>query len=388
MGRPTPRWCSFSLLRQSSVSDTTANGWDDRVPAIHFSGVAVRTMKTWRLAFAVALAWWSWSTVAVQAAEKPLEILRKQIEQAELFDFGKVRAEDAVEHTFEFHNSGVEMLEVKNVQLTPPLAVTRMSRQVQPGETASIVVRLGQPRKAGDFEGLIVVHFTKESSPNAFFRVRGRVVRPIDFEPLPAFFITTFKGESKQQSIEMTNYESEPLRSPKVESDSDRFTADVTTLEPGRRFRVTVTVKESAPAGKMSETIRLLTSHERQPVIQIPVNTQVRERVYTFPDSIVLGLIDTATLKRQPQAAAFLSQSVVVYQKDGTDFQIEAETDVPFLRLTTRQAHLKDRFEVQVDVSPDRLRAGQVKGSIRIRTNDPTFPRLEIPVTGQVNGDW
>ncbi len=326
--------------------------------------------------------------MAVQAAEKTLEILRKQIDQAAMFDFGKVRADDTVEHTFEFHNSGAEMLKVKNVQLTPPLAVTRMSRQVQPGETASIVVQLGQPRKAGDFEGLIVVHFTQENSPNAIFRVRGRVVRPIDFEPLPAFFITTFKGESKQQSIEMTNYESEALRSPKVEFDSDRFTADVTTLEPGRRFRVRVTVKESAPAGKMSETIRLLTSNERQPVIQIPVNTQVRERVYTFPDSIVLGLIDTATLKRQPQAAAFLSQSVVVYQKDGTDFQIEAETDVPFLRLTTRQGHLKDRFEVQVDVSPDRLRAGQVKGSIRIRTNDPTFPRLEIPVTGQVNGDW
>ncbi len=110
---------------------------------------------------------------------------------------------------------------------------------------------------------------------------------------------------------------------------------------------------------------------------------------YTWLNSCyVLGLIDTATFKSQPQQVAFLSQSVVVYQKDGTDFQIEVETDVPFLRLTTRQAHLKDRFEVQVDVSPDKLRAGQVKGSIRIRTNDPTFPRLEIPVTGQVNGDW
>jgi len=175
-------------------------------------------MKAWRLAVAVALAWWNWSAMAVQAAGERFEAIRQQIEQAEVFDFGRVRAEDAVERTFEFHNAGAEVLEVKTVQLTPPLAVTKLSRQVQPGETASIAVRLGQPRKAGDFDGLIVVHFTNENAPNAIFRVRGRVVRPIDFEPLPAFFITTFKGESKQQSIEMTNYESEPLRALKVES--------------------------------------------------------------------------------------------------------------------------------------------------------------------------
>lgn len=345
-------------------------------------------MTGWPLALVVALAWWSWPVVAVQAGEKGIETLRRQIEHAEIFDFGKVRAEDAVEHTFVFRNSGAEMLEVKNVQMTPPLAVTKMSQQVQPGETASVTVRLGQPRKAGDFEGLVVVQFTKDNSPTAIFRVRGRVVRPIDFDPLAAFFITTFKGESKQQSIEMTNYEGEPLQAVTVEYNSDRFAADVKTLEPGRRFRVTVTVKESAAAGKTSEKLRLLTSRERQPVIEIPVNVQVRDRVYTFPGSITLGLIDTATLKSRPQQAEFLSQLVMVYQKDGADFRIEVETDVPFLRLTTRQARLKDRFEVQVNVCPEKLRAGQVNGSIRIRTNDPVFPRLEIPVTGQVNGDW
>jgi hypothetical protein len=369
------------------VERTTRNGWDELVSQPFFFEDGRAAMKAWRLALAMALAW-NWSAMGVQAAETPVEVLQKQIERAELFDFGTVRAEDAVEHTFEFRNSGAETLEVENVQLTAPLTVTKMTRQVRPGERASIAVRLGQPRKPGDFEGLIVVHFRKENAPNVIFRVRGRVVLPIDFEPMAAFFITTFKGESKQQSIGVTNYASEPLQALTVEHDSDRFTVDVATLEPGRRFRLTVTVKDNAPAGKMREAIRLLTSNELLPVIRIPVNTQVRERVYTFPDSIVLGLIDTATLKRQPQAAAFLSQSLMVYQKDGTDFQIQAETDVPFLRLTARQAQLKDRFEVQIDVSPDKLRAGQVQGSIRFRTNDPAFPRLEIPVTGQVNGDW
>ncbi len=138
----------------------------------------------------------------------------------------------------------------------------------------------------------------------------------------------------------------------------------------------------------MTESIRLLTSDERQPVIQIPVNTQVRERVYTFPDSIALGLIDTASLRRKPEQAVDLTQSVTVYQRNGTNFQIAAETDLPFLRITKRQAQLKDRFEVVIEVIPEKLRAGSFNDSVRITTNDPEFPKLEIPVTGQVNADW
>ena len=85
---------------------------------------------------------------------------------------------------------------------------------------------------------------------------------------------------------------------------------------------------------------------------------------------------------------AYLSQSITVYQNDGKDFQITADTDIPFLRLTRRQAQLKDRFEVQVEVVPEKLKAGPFKGSLRIATNDPEFPKLEIPVSGQVNADW
>ncbi len=314
--------------------------------------------------------------------------VRKQVQQAEVFDFGKVRQEDSVEHTFQFRNPGTEVLELKSVQLTPPLAVTKMSRQIQPGENGSVTVQLGQPRKVGDFEGLIVVQFSKTDAPNIFFRVQGRVVSLIDFDPLPAFYITTFKGESKQQSIEVTNYGSEPLKSLKIEGDSPRFTTDLATLEPGRRYRLTVTVKDDAPPGKTAETIRLLTSNERQPLIQLPVNTQVRERVYTFPDSIVLGLIDTPALKVHPEQKAYLSQSITVYQKNGKDFQITADADIPFLRLTNHQAQLKDRFEVQVEVIPEKLKAGPCKGFLRIATNDSEFPKLEIPVSCQVNADW
>ena len=187
------------------------------------------------LTFACATA----SLLATQTEQERAAIIKKQIQQAEVFDFGKVRSDAPVEHTFQLRNSGLEPLEVKTVQLTPPLKVTGMRRLVKPGETTAITVSLGQPRTPGDFEGIIVVHFTKEDAADSFFRVQGRIVRSIDFEPMPAFFVTAFKGESKQQSVEITNYESEPLRILKVEHDNARFTTDLTTLETGRRYQLT-----------------------------------------------------------------------------------------------------------------------------------------------------
>src|SRR5512138_540025 len=86
---------------------------------------------------------------AAQTPEAQIAAVKQQIRQAPMFDFGKVRPDDPVEHVFEFRNPGTETLEVKNIQLTPPLTVTKMSRRVMPGEAAAVTVRLGQPRKQG-----------------------------------------------------------------------------------------------------------------------------------------------------------------------------------------------------------------------------------------------
>jgi hypothetical protein len=83
------------------------------------------------------------------------------------------------------------------------------------------------------------------------------------------------------------------------------------------------------------------------------------------------------------------SAELTVYQKGGTNFQVPfVQTDVPFLRLSTFQADLKDRFGIQVGIVPEKLRAGQVNGSIVITTNDPEFSRIVVPVRAVVEGNW
>jgi len=74
----------------------------------------------------------------------------------------------------------------------------------------------------------------------------------------------------------------------------------------------------------------------------------------------------------------------MIYQRNGSNFEITPETNIPFLHLTKRKGEKKDRYEIVAEVVPDKLTAGRFEGVIKITTNDPDFPVIEVPVLAQV----
>src|SRR5262249_40539853 len=111
-----------------------------------------------------------------------------------IYDFGKIGIEASMEHTFQFHNDSAEVVQIKNVQLTPPLIVTQMSSRVEPGGTGTFTVRLQEPRERGEFKGSIVVSFKDEKVKPLVFWAIGELVEAIEFDPFAAFFVTSQRG--------------------------------------------------------------------------------------------------------------------------------------------------------------------------------------------------
>ncbi len=307
---------------------------------------------------------------------------------SDLFSFGSVDLTAPLEHTFEFQNDRSEALEIKNVQLTPPLTVTQMTARVGPGSLGRVTVRMERPREKGDFKGFVTVNFKNQNLKPLYFWVVGKFEATIDFEPFAAFFVSTQRGEAKTRSIVITSHEPEPLNILEVKHDSSRFSTHLETLESGRRYRLTLTVKPDSPAGRETKYITLLTSSQKHPLLKVQANTAVHERVYTFPEAINFKTIPVATLKGRPQLIQNLSQLLMVYQHGGTSFKISARSDVPFLRLTLQQAQLKDRYGIQIEIIPEKLTTGEVQGSIIVTTNDPEFPQIIVPTSATVQGSW
>ncbi len=214
--------------------------------------------------------------------------------------------------------------------------------------------------------------------------IRGYQVEGINFEPLPAIFITVARGAVKEASLEITNRRPVPLKIGDIVNPSPRFTARVETLEKGKRFRLVVTLKGEGPAGKKQDVLELKSNLEDAPVLRIPVNTWVREKVRTFPDSVFMGRYPISEIRDNPTVARKRAQILMVY-RDGTDqFQARVSSDIPFLKITSERGPKGDRYENTIWFDPELAQPGDIKGNIIIETNEPEVPKLVVPVTGQL----
>jgi len=74
----------------------------------------------------------------------------------------------------------------------------------------------------------------------------------------------------------------------------------------------------------------------------------------------------------------------MVYQEGGSDFRATLRTDLPGLQLKWERGPKGDRYQATIALDPDKVHAGSYKGLLLIDTNDPAFPKLTVPISGQI----
>ena len=299
-----------------------------------------------------------------------------------VFDFGRVMRGTIVEHSFVMKNNGAEPLRLGNVRMSSALALTRGAARIEPGAEGSFHFSLDTAKVHGAFDGVILVSFGA-SLPVAELTFKGVVVPPIEASP-PAFFVAVDRGQVQEQSIDIRGAEAEPVRIEKVDFSSERAAIALETVEEGRRYRLKLTVRGEGDAGKTTQLVRLTTSSKTMPLLQIPVNTYVRERVYTFPDAVDLGALPVSVIRQDPSILGQTAQTLMVYRKGSKGFEVKASSDIPALSLTSERGPAGDRWQFTVSLNEALLTVGPIRGAIVIETNDPEFPRLTVPVTGHI----
>ena len=190
-----------------------------------------------RRAFAIYAFVW-----AAFAADRP-----KAVFPETSFHFGKVVRGAVIQHDFVVENAGSAPLEIEKVRMTPPLMVTAMPKQVMPGAEAVLRFKLDTSSADGAFDGKILVSLDDPDTPEPELTFEGRIVGTVEVSPMPAVILAAQRGETKESSVEIINHEPEALRIDQVEHPTDRFTARVETLEEGRRYRLTLTLKPDGP---------------------------------------------------------------------------------------------------------------------------------------------
>lgn len=300
------------------------------------------------------------------------------------YTFGEIQQGAAIGHEFIIKNEGAAVLRILNVRTTASLALDRMPAQIAAGSEARIRTHLDTSKLSGRYAGQVWISLNDPLLPEAILVFEGKIIPPVELSPLPVFIVAGQRGHQRKASIEIINHEPEPLRIESVEHSRERFTTKLETVEEGQRYRLSLTLNPDGPGGKKSETIRIKTSSASRPILNIAANTYLRERVYTFPDEVDLGVLRLSDIKAQPDLLERTAQTLMVYQSGGSDFRAKLRTDLPMLDLKSERGPKGDRYQSTVMLIGEKAQAGPIRGSIVVETNDPEFPSLTVPVHGEI----
>jgi hypothetical protein len=163
----------------------------------------------------------------------------------------------------------------------------------------------------------------------------------------------------------------------KIEHPTERFTTELETLEPGQRYRLTLTLKPDGPSGRAADTILIRTSSKTLPSLKVAANTYLYEKVHTSPQILDFGTLHAADAGRE-------ALTLMIYREGGSDFQVKLSSDVPPLDLKYERGPKGDRYQATISLDPAKVKAGPLNGLLFIDTSDPSFPRLTVPISGRI----
>jgi Protein of unknown function (DUF1573) len=304
------------------------------------------------------------------------------VTQAGYWDFGQVESGTALEHKFTLRNSGSAPLRIENVQLSGKELKARIPQSIPPGGTGELVAQIDTGNLAGPWKWGILLQTNDAAMPVVAYDIAAYVYLPVEIEPLQLFF-SLYDDETATKSVTITSHRGAPLAIKGVDKKGSHFTASLSTLEAGRKYRLEVTVPKSVGPGRYLEAARLRTDDPEHPTLQVGINVFVKRDVYVFPDSVSFGKVTTQQV-RNSKLDGLLTQTLLVKKRVG-DFAITGiETDIPFLTIHKEPSGRAGTFRLDIGLADKELGSGAFDGTIEIETDAPGFPKLTVPVSGEM----
>jgi hypothetical protein len=286
---------------------------------------------------------------------------------------------------FRLHNDGDTPLTVTSVRFSMPGMTARLPGQVEPGGDGAISLEWATDRVQGSVRGAAVVQTNDPRVPWVTLVLAGTVHAPIDIEPIPAVFLSSFRGEDASRELTLRSNQPGPVA---LRLDSDQGAHHVATLEPvepGRSWRLTVKPAPETRPGRYEETLKIRSDDPAIGQLDFAVHVFIKADVYTNPDEIDFGEIPLSRIRQQPGALGFLEQFILLKKREGTFRLRSIRSDVAALALRATPASSESgTFRIDAGLRPEGLQPGTLEGTIWIETDDPEFPRLTVQVRGRL----
>jgi hypothetical protein len=317
---------------------------------------------------------------ATPATTRAVDALPKAVVVERSFDFGRVARGTVIRKSFAIQNTGTAALLIEGMQFSMPGMRAHVPQSIAPGASAELAIDWDTSQYTREAESQALILLNDPSLPRLALRLAGYVVSPIDVEPMPAFYLSQFQGESSAQTVTIRSNGERAVQVTRTEGQGDSFLLDVQPIEPGRVYAVTATAVANLSPGEYHESALVFTDDPERPRIRFDVYILVKDEVHASADAIDIGEVRMSSLRADPSVLDLLRQTLLL-ESHSADLRIrEVSCDLPFISLTTKPAAPSRRARVDVGLVAANLHAGNYSGTLRITTGVRARPVVELPV--------
>ena len=299
-------------------------------------------------------------------------------------NFGKVRQGVVISQKFSIGNMGNRELRVEKIEFSAPGMNVAVKQAIAPGVTTALDLTLDTSHQPRDVEVSAVVYLNDPLHPKVRLTIAGTVIPPIEFLPMRNFYLSQFQGETRSRSVTLLNNQESDIQITKLEPRGEYFVASFKELKMGRQYLVNVTASANAPIGRHFESLVVHTNDPNYPSIHLQVNLLVKPDIFLAPEEVDFGRISINRLKQDAALLELVQQNVVINRRQGKMSILSAESDIPAISVKAEPKGPSQTFMLMVGLKSEKLKRGEIQGSIRLKTDDPDFPEFLIPVTGVI----
>ncbi len=345
------------------------------------------------LAFSVAAGAWQKQPAkpngSTDTSNGPHPIL---VIEAPIHDFGELDSGTPMRHSFKIRNTGTADLVIESV--SPSCGCTKgdYDKVVAPGKEGKIELAVANTQGySGESSKTAAVVTNDPKNPRFTLTLRARFkVDPsapppktknssaFNVEPTDRWTTGVLSGSSAASSFYLVNNQTNPVHPRKVVGGGQAFTATIEPIQDGRRYELKVRTAPGLKPGRYTETLRVLTDSPTEPETTLDLELTVHSRVFVTPPSIIMPSLPAAS-----DLSSITWPMIYVRKLREGGLKIKSFTStLPFLKLELLTESEGQVYKIRLTVDSKKLKPGEFKGTVRIETNDPEAPVLEVPIQG------
>lgn len=312
------------------------------------------------------------------------------IEKTE-FNAGEIKAGEELKHDFVVKNEGTADLQILNVLPSCGCTASDFTKVIAPGKEGKISLTVHTTGFSGALSKYADV-LTNDPQRAKFTLTLnmiiatsgppvGRQVGQFIIGPSDHYQADIPRGTSAETGIIIYNNGTLPVNITKVIPGGEAFSVRLDTLEGGKRYLLNIKSDPNLAIGDHKQVVKLVIDGGQPAELPINLDLGISPPVYANPKEIKFGMLPVSQAGYDISSVA---KFIWLRQTRGGGLQIKKmSATLPFIKVTVEAEEnagatfrVKIGFDQNVKVTP-----GLHEGVVKIETNNPFMPVVEIPVS-------